>query len=291
MSSHRSAPDDLRRQVDEIDDAIFDLLVKRARLGETIARAGTDGQPSFQPGREEAILRRLVARTAEPLPVSAMVRIWREIFAASMRLQGNFAVAVHVPEDKRDLWDLARDHYGSITPISAMTAATPALRAVIDGSATVAVLPWPEDNDPEPWWPTLMSLDSKTPRVVACLPFLAASPGEGHTALAVARTIREPTGDDHTLIGVELSGDVSRSRLKEALEAVNLHPLAFWGTRVGGGTVPLYLIEVAGYVGSGDPRLDALLERLGEVGQRILPIGGFATPLTVGRTTRKGKVS
>src|SRR3546814_19798845 len=84
------------------------------------------------------------------------MRVWREIFAALTRMQGAFAVAVHAPDDQRDLWDIARDHYGSATPVSAMNEQTPALRAVIDGTATVAVLPWPEDKDPDPWWPALV---------------------------------------------------------------------------------------------------------------------------------------
>lgn len=287
MSSSSSALDDLRRQVDEIDDAIHDLLMQRASLVGHIAQAKGGNRIYTRPDREAVILRRLIARHRGPFPVPALVRIWREIVGAFTCLQGSFAVAVYVPHEHGELWDLARDHYGSCAPITAVNAATPALRAVIDGTATVAVLPWPEDNDAEAWWPALMSEDAKTPRVIGRLPFLGEGPGDGRVALALAQMAHEPTGDDRTLVGIELNGDVSRGRLKEAVEAAGMTPRAFWDTRPGrAGGVPLHLVEIDGYVAPRDERLALLLERLGEAGQRAVPIGGFATPVVVGKTPR-----
>ncbi|HET8727351.1 MAG TPA: chorismate mutase [Alphaproteobacteria bacterium] len=283
MSSSRSALDDLRRQVDEIDDAIHDLLMERATLVGRIADAKGDTRVIVRPDREAIILRRLAARHRGRFPLSALTRIWREIMGAFTVLQGPFAVAVCVPEDEGDLWDVARDHYGSSTPILAVNAPMPALRAVMEGTAAVAVLPWPEDDGPDPWWPALMSEDAKTPRIITRLPFLADGHGDGRVALALAQMPQSPTGDDHTLIGVELSGDISRGRLKEAVEAAGMPPLAFWSTRVGdeNGT-PLHLVEVGDYVAPGDERLAVLLERLGDAGQRAIPIGGFASPIALG---------
>lgn len=287
MSSHGSALDDLRHQVDEIDQAIHDLLMRRATLVEHIALVKAPNRVFLRPDREAVILRRLAARHRGEFPLPVLIRVWREILGAFTRLQGSFAVAVYAPENNRDLWDIARDHYGSCTPVMAVNAPMPALRAVIEGTATVAVLPWPEDNDRDPWWPALMSEDAKTPRVVSRLPFLREGPGDDRIALAVAQIAQEPTGDDHTLIGVELSGDVSRGRLKDAVESSGMTPVAFWSTRIGEGNgTPLHLVEVADYVAPGDERLARLLDRLGEAGQRAVPIGGFATPLVMARMAK-----
>src|SRR3546814_11677568 len=65
MSSSRTALDDLRRQVDEIDDAIHDLLMRRAKLGESIGLVKGDGRATLRPEREAQILRRLASRPEE----------------------------------------------------------------------------------------------------------------------------------------------------------------------------------------------------------------------------------
>ena len=82
-----SSPDlaSLRAEIDSIDDAVHDLLMRRAALSARMAasRVKNDSFP-YRPGREAGILRRLLARHHPPLPAGTMVRIWREIIAASL---------------------------------------------------------------------------------------------------------------------------------------------------------------------------------------------------------------
>src|SRR3546814_12684795 len=118
--------------------------MRRAKLGESIGLVKGDGRANLRPEREAQILRRLASRHEGRFPLPSLMRVWREIFAALTRIQGAFAVAVHAPDDQRDLWDIARDHYGSATPVSAMNAPTPALRAVIDGTAKIGRASWRE---------------------------------------------------------------------------------------------------------------------------------------------------
>src|SRR5262249_5120954 len=134
--------DDLRREIDEIDDEMHDLLMRRTTLVEAIgAVKKSDGVPAIRPGREAKILRRLIARHAGKFPRAPSVRIGREILSGTTRIQVDFAVAVHVPESAPGLWDVARDHYGSLTPMTAFSTASQVLRAVTEGGASVGVLP------------------------------------------------------------------------------------------------------------------------------------------------------
>src|SRR5262245_56213674 len=91
--------DSLRREIDSIDEAMHDLLMRRALLGNRIRQAkGSGGEaPIYRPGREAAILRRLIARHSGPLPAAVVVRVWREIIAALTALQGPLSVAVFAP--------------------------------------------------------------------------------------------------------------------------------------------------------------------------------------------------
>src|SRR6516162_10999050 len=131
MSRTPSDLQHLRRRLDEIDDRLQDLLIDRAEIVAIVAASKKDGnQPSFQPAREAEIIRRLVGRHHGPFPIATLIRMWREMLAATVRLQSPFSVAVFAPADRPELWDLARDHYGSNTPKSACDTADQGIRAV-----------------------------------------------------------------------------------------------------------------------------------------------------------------
>lgn len=280
--SQTTTLDDLRREIDEIDQALHDLLLRRTEVVLRIAGHKQPGQPALRPAREAAIIRGLVARHQGVFPVQALVRIWREMMGALTQVQAPLAVAVVAPDDQRTpLWDLARDHYGSATPMLAANTPVAAVRAVSEGNATVAVLPWPNEQDSDPWWRFLFSEDAKTPRIIARLPFLrGVSPSEGD-ALVLAAVPLEATGDDHTLLGIELNQDMSRGRLKDCLEAAGLPGTQFRTHFLPGNTGSVHLVEVEDHIPADDPRLHALAQRLGEALVRLLPVGVYATPLTL----------
>ncbi|HYG85713.1 MAG TPA: chorismate mutase [Azospirillum sp.] len=285
MPPSKTHLEELRREIDQIDNQIHDLLMRRAQVVERIGTAKGQGERVFlRPGREAVILRRLMARHTGSFPAAAVVRMWREMVSALTRLQGPFAVAVYAPEDKRGFWDVARDHYGSFVPMTAVNTPVAAVRAVSEGTATVGIVPYPTEDAADPWWRFLISEDVRTPRVVARLPFggRGNAHGEDRDALAIALLPHEPTGDDHTLLGIELGYDLSRGRLKDTLESVGLPPVSVcsWHGREPNG-VSLHLVEVADFVDPQDPRLGTLVERLGDIPVRVNTIGGYAVPLQI----------
>ena len=98
MPSDQDSLADLRRQIDDIDVAIHDLLMKRTEVAQRIGAVKGENSVYMRPGREAVVLRRLIARHRGALPDALIVRIWREIFAAVTALQGPLAVAVYAPE-------------------------------------------------------------------------------------------------------------------------------------------------------------------------------------------------
>jgi chorismate mutase-like protein len=70
---------DLRREIDRIDDALHDLIMRRAELTAGVAASKPGGSGTVRPAREAAILRRLVARHKGSFPRAIVARIWREI--------------------------------------------------------------------------------------------------------------------------------------------------------------------------------------------------------------------
>jgi chorismate mutase-like protein len=279
------APPDLeilRRRIDEIDDRLHDLLIERmevvSRVADSKQRSG--GVASHQPAREAEILRRLVARNRGPLPAASVVRIWRELLAATTRMQGSFTIAVYAPPAEPGFWDIARDHYGSHTPMLTFGSATQVIRAVAEGRATVGVLPMPQEEESDPWWRHLLSGRDGAPQVIARLPFggRGNARSDNGDALAVGRGAPLATGRDRTLIATENAPNISRGRLFSIATALELRCtfIAISEHAEGGHT----LIELDGFVPANDPRLDRLRAQLGAAVHRLLPLGGYAVPLS-----------
>jgi len=279
----RPTPSDLvelRRRLDEIDCKLHDLLIERAEIVSVVAASKKKGNlPAFQPGREAQIIRRLVDRHQGAFPVATLVRMWREMLAATVRLQSPFAVAVFAPIESQGFWDLARDHYGSHTPMSAYRSVGQVIRAVTEGQASVGVLPMPQDGEADPWWRHLLSKDDDAPRVVARLPFgvRGNARSDGVDAFVIGRWVQQETGRDRVLLAAESSTDISRGRIFRTLSSLGLVCTFFTSCEHAGSS--LSLIEIEGFVPIADPRLDSFRAQLGSALHRLLPFGGYAIPL------------
>lgn len=277
--------EDLRTEVDRIDRAILDLLIERTEVVRQIGAVKADrlnDRFAARPAREAVILRRLVAAAGERIPRRVLVRMWRELLAANTRLQTPMSVAVFPGQQGFGTWDLARDQFGSATPMTRVDSATQALRAVSDGSATVAVLPLPGDDDA--WWLALISDHHDRLRVFARLPFVGsgASDGEEASALALGRLEPEPSGDDLALLAIEAEAGVSRGRLRDLLVGAGLEPVWHSAWRSSDPPQTVHLVEVESFVGEGDERLALVLQAArGEV-LRIARVGGYPRPLPPG---------
>jgi chorismate mutase / prephenate dehydratase len=283
---------DLRRHIDEIDDRLHDLLIERAAIVGRVAASKKNSDVAFyQPAREAEILRRLAARHRGALPFASVVRIWREMLAATVRIETPFAVAVSAPAEAQGLWDLARDHFGSHTPMSAYRSIGQVIRAVTEGQASVGILPMPQEGDSDPWWRHLLSEDNNAPRVIARLPFgpRGNARSDGADALAIGSGKQLETGADRTLFAAESAADISRARFLGMLSSLDLACTFFASWEHAEGAVNL--VEIDGFVLPSDPRLDAFRARLGQALYRLLPFGGYAVPLPAARLapgSRKG---
>lgn len=267
--------DDLRTAIDEIDTALHDLIMRRAAIVENIAAAkGEQAASGMRPGREAEILRRLAARHDGPFPRGSLVRVWREIISAVTAMQGPYSVAVF-DDERGGLWDLSRDYFGSCTAVSARSARRDVVAGVADGTVTHGVLPYPSEEDDRPWWAGLWSADA--PRVVLRLPFA----GTGNVrdskaqALVIARIAPEPTGDDRSLILIETTEARRRAFFADMLGRVGLEGRLVCAATDGS---LHYLVETAGFLEAGDPRLALLIAQ--EHVARAQIVGVYPVPLS-----------
>ena len=220
-----------------------------------------------------------------PLAITAscrsrrVLRIWRELLAATVRLETPFAVAVFAPVETAGFWDFARDHYGSHAPMSAYRSIGEVIRAVTEGDAAVGILPMPREGDLDPWWRHLVLRGANAPRVVARLPFggRGNARADGVDALVIGHVAQQETGADRTLFAIESAPDISRARFLGLLSSAGLTCTFFASWEYAEGT--LNLVEFDGFVPPADPRIARFRAQRGAALYRLLPFGGYALPL------------
>ncbi len=271
----------LREEINGIDDQIHELLMRRAAIAADV-RDTKQGAPVWRPAREAQILRRLISRHKGPFPRTTVVQVWREIVSAMVRLQGEFAVAVYATENNRMCRDMARDHFGAETPLALYSSARAVLTAVQDGSATVGVLPIPEESEETPWWPILAGMSGSGTAVCARLPFAPSAPGIGDSALCVASIPPDESGNDRSLFVLLTSPEVSRARLNDAIAAAGIKPLRLIGRGTPPDNTSVFLAELEGFAGPDDPRLARLTDPDTGLVEAATFIGVYAVPFDAG---------
>lgn len=82
------ALDDLRRQIDALDERLVQLLNERAACALAIGRLKEErGLPVYQPARESEVLAHVRSRNAGPLDGAAITRLFERIIDEARRLE------------------------------------------------------------------------------------------------------------------------------------------------------------------------------------------------------------
>ncbi|MBL8838070.1 MAG: chorismate mutase [Alphaproteobacteria bacterium] len=264
----------LRRDIDRIDDAIHDLLMRRAKVVAEVRKAKGRGGAVFQPAREAAILARLAARHRGALSMNTIAAVWRRIINAHTALQQPIEVAVAALPAA--LGELAVNHFagiGRIVPVGDAEAVWH--RVAAGGRATLGVVGWP-GRAGGTWW---AQLGAGGIHVIGALPALGRAPD----ALVIARQVPIAGPEDRGLVVV--AGSADATALVRAARAAGLSPRGIVARRAG--AAPLALIELNRYVAPADERLAALAGSLGLGKGAVRCAGGFAVPLALTASSRR----
>ncbi|WP_439817177.1 chorismate mutase [Zavarzinia sp. CC-PAN008] len=288
MTAANDSLDALREEIDGIDRALHDLLIRRSEVVQRVAQAKAPGSPMMRPGREAQVLRRILGRHHGTLPRLVVARIWREMMSAFLRVQAPLEVAVYGARDPIAYWDVARSHFGSGTPTHIHESPAQVLRAVKEKPNAVGVLPAPGTGDAESWWPYLRATGPGALRIVALLPFVTVPEGQPAgrvSAVVVAPFEAEATGEDRSYLLVASRTEVSRARVVERVNAAGFAARCIDSQpERPGEDEAWHLLEVDGFVAQDDARLAALTQSDGVsdviVGGAVaIPVDGTHTPL------------
>ena len=133
----------LREQIDGLDEQLQGLLNKRAELAKKVAdvKMATDGDAVFyRPEREAQVLRQVKERNTGPLDGETIARLFREIMSACLALEQRLKVAFLGPEGTFTQ-QAALKHFGHAVESISLAAIDDVFREVASGAAHYGVVP------------------------------------------------------------------------------------------------------------------------------------------------------
>jgi len=238
MNRNEPPLEELRREIDAVDDGLLDLLVRRGELVADVGRGKSgSGAPIYRPAREAQIMRRLLGRLSDSGEKDRIVRIWRTLMAASYERQGGLRVVA----DPLVEWQA----FGHFCPRARPPAEEPqaALARVRAGAADLAVVRTPTPFSPTPWLEAIVAARAagEPIYVLGRIPFFVMAGLDEQEALVVGRGHADPSGDDVTLAAAPAAAPPAGA-------------VRVWYAEMSGG---LSLFAYAEYVKPDDPRLAA----------------------------------
>ena len=230
MNEKQNGIDAFRREIDDIDDALLDLLQRRAGLVENIGSLkARQSQSVFRPAREAMLLRTLLNKSNGKLSARAIVRIWREIIGASIAMQGDLTIAC-CPFGKNIINEvLVQERFGLSANLLSLADPSEVVHSVACRKAKLGLVPFPNNNLTSPWWMMLKDInDEDVLRVIASVPFLLSGQDSKLDALIISLGEAELSGEDETLLALEFNSDVIIDRahnafLSEGLDLSLIH--------------------------------------------------------------------
>ncbi|MBC8035799.1 MAG: chorismate mutase [Rhizobiales bacterium] len=202
--------DDIRQEIDGIDDSILDLVARRLQASEKV-RSHKSGNGSLvsspiRPAREAMILRRLLERGG--VPPELLVRLWRVILTSSTLFQA--AVTLHIPRKLASQMGLRlrlRDHFGAL-PVEEYRDEAQALLQVNMNSGDICAV-----EAASAWADAFAEGGAGEARIIGVLPVLRTASVPEVLIFGHAQALA--TGDDETVIVSE--GKLPRDFLPKPL--------------------------------------------------------------------------
>lgn len=161
---------DLRGEIDRIDEAMHRLLMERGEIISTLisVKKTQEVGSAFRPAREADMMKRLVARHHGMLPLDTVESIWRVMISTFTYVQAPFSMHADLSAGDSAMRDSARFHFGFTVPFVSHFSAAAAVGAVAKSKGDLALVSATDARDA--WW-TALEADG-APKIIARLPFL-----------------------------------------------------------------------------------------------------------------------
>ena len=199
--------DDLRKEIDRIDEAMHQLLMERGEIIDrliAVKRSQASGS-AFRPAREAEMMRRLVKRHKGILPLDTAESIWRVIISTFTYVQAPFSVHADLSAGDALMRDSARFHFGFTVPFVAHMGAAAVVAAVSTSKGDLGLVPAFAVPSVGAWWSAL-EFDA-APKIIARLPFVErADHPAGLPVFVLSKVAAEAMATEAAMWSVRVSG-------------------------------------------------------------------------------------
>jgi hypothetical protein len=185
---------------------------------------------------------------------------------------------------------MARDHYGAFTPLIVFPKVKAMIKALEEGKINVALVPAPNVDAQDAWWPLLTESKVKGLTVFQSLPFEKMKAGRSNARNAlpqgfmIGQMYPELTGDDRSFLALECV-HVPEAEMKRLLSKAGykVRQLLMMSKGSADSAPTLYFAETDGFVGRSDTRLGRIKAMMGSRLKKLSPLGGYPVPLKNGK--------
>jgi len=135
--------EELRQNIDKLDDEVLELLNRRASLAQEVAKVKikTEGKAEFyRPEREARVLKKIMQHNKGPLTNNQVAALFREIMSACLALEKPVSVAYLGPEGTFTQAAAAK-HFGKFADIHPLNSIASVFREVETQGAQYGVVP------------------------------------------------------------------------------------------------------------------------------------------------------
>ncbi|EPF71466.1 prephenate dehydratase [Acinetobacter rudis] len=142
-SSNSLNLDQIREEIDSVDQQLQHLINRRAKLAESVAKVKFSSEESpmfYRPEREAQVLRRIMERNEGPLSDLTMARLFREIMSACLALEAPQSIAFLGPEGTFTHSAVLK-HFGHDALVRPLPTIDEVFREVEAGSAHYGLVP------------------------------------------------------------------------------------------------------------------------------------------------------
>jgi chorismate mutase len=144
--------EDLRKEIDSIDEKLLSLLIKRIKI---VKKVGTlkkkSGEKFFiRSAREADMIDVLIKKAGKNLPQNLVIDIWRKLITAANMLEQPISIFSQNPEYEH----LIREYYNSSVPIKFLKTTREVISSLKKNGSGIAIFALPPHNQ-DSWWEQL----------------------------------------------------------------------------------------------------------------------------------------
>ena len=257
-----------RKQIDEIDQKIIDLLKARMEVVAEVGKFKEKAKDRFfiKSSREADMIKNLTNKIGDYLPKSVIVTIWRKIITSANVLEQNLKIGIYNPQNLSKYYYLTREYYGDFMPIINFDNCAEIFSEITKNNLQLAVFALPNNDGSSQWWIDLANQNSEL-KIFAKFPFLKYEKNQNQDEDLVVLGIKEAekSQSDRTLLVINSPGN----SLEKILEEFG------FSAKILAKNEQNYLVEIDGFFQQNDEKIQSLANP--KINLKI--IGHYPTPI------------